>query len=87
MRVRAPGATQIASMISSALAPVRPASLVCPVMQYGPCVTCATATAISCLVFSGNAPSGNTARLKLSNASWRPGASSLRRVAISGVVG
>jgi hypothetical protein len=49
------------------------------------CVTCATATAISCLVFSGRAPSAKTARLKCSKASLISGANSLRREASSGV--
>src|SRR6476659_4955360 len=56
-------------------------------MQNGHWVVCATATAISCLVCSDSAPSANTARLNASNASWVCGASSLRRAAISGVVG
>src|ERR1035437_2026324 len=42
---------------------------------------------MSCLVFSGSAPSAKTALLKLWKASWTPGASSLRRWACSGVVG
>jgi hypothetical protein len=33
-------------------------------MQYGHCVTWATATAISCLIFTDNAPSANTFWLK-----------------------
>src|ERR1035437_3403623 len=84
---RISAATQIASMISSGVLPLRMASLVWPLMQYGHWVTCATATAMSCLVFSGSAPSAKTALLKLWKASWTPGASSLRRRACSGVVG
>src|ERR1035437_9394446 len=84
---RISAATQIASMISSGVLPLRMASLVWPLMQYGHWVTCATATAMSCLVFSGSAPSAKTALLKLWKASWTPGASSLRRWACSGVAG
>jgi hypothetical protein len=55
-------------MISSSLAPSRQASLVQPLMQYGHWVTCAAATAISCLVLAGRAPSANTCLLDASNA-------------------
>src|ERR1035437_5153068 len=47
---RISAATQIASMISLGVLPLRMASLVWPLMQYGHWVTCATATAMSCLV-------------------------------------
>src|SRR5665647_3874661 len=49
---RISAATQIASMISSGVLPLRMASLVWPLMQYGHWVTCATATAMSCLAVS-----------------------------------
>jgi hypothetical protein len=44
------------------------ASSVWPPMQYGHWVTCATAAAMSCLVFVGNAPSANTRALNALNA-------------------
>src|SRR3954451_2469319 len=47
-------------------------------MQYGHCVTCATATAMSCLVLAGSAPSANTFWLNVWKASWTSGASRLR---------
>ena len=65
---RISAATQIASMISSSLAPLRWASFVWPSMQYGHWVTWATATAMSCFVFSGNAPSAKTWLLNAWNA-------------------
>src|SRR5665213_1231846 len=52
-------------------------------MQYGHWVTCATATAISCFVTSGNAPLVKTARLNVLKASSMSGASSWRRCPIS----
>src|SRR6476659_6444847 len=55
-------------------------------MQYGHCVTCATATAMSCLVFSGNAPSANTRWPNARKALLISGASSRRLRAISLVV-
>lgn len=82
---RISAATQIASMICSALAPFACASLVCPRMQYGHCVVCATATAINCFVTSGNAPSAKTWALKAVNASCVAGASFLRRSLIAAV--
>src|ERR1035437_1253478 len=59
----------MASMISSLLAPFLTASAVCALMQYGHWVTCATATAISCFVFSSSAPASNTVLLKFCHAS------------------
>src|SRR6185312_7753599 len=59
----------MASIISSLLAPFRIADLVCDLIQYGHCVTCATATAINCFVFSGSAPASNTVLLKFRHAS------------------
>src|SRR5918995_1091074 len=47
-------------------------------MQYGHCVTCATATAISCLVLPGSAPSRKTAWLNCRKAASASGANSLR---------
>ena len=56
---RISAATQMASMISSiARARRRRASLVWPLMQYGHWVTCAAATAISCLVLGGQGAVG-----------------------------
>ena len=57
---RISAATQIASMISSAVAPCRSAAFVWPRMQYGHCVMCAAATAMSCLVLVGRAPAAKT---------------------------
>src|SRR5690242_15328216 len=73
----------MASMISSAVAPCWRAALVCPRMQYGHCVTCATATAINCLVLAGSAPSANTLRLNALKASTGLGARRLRSSASS----
>src|SRR3546814_1793299 len=70
-------------MICCSLAPCFSASAVCPLMQYGHWVTCATATAINCLVTFGNAPSANTAALNALNAFSGSGASSRRLCAIS----
>src|SRR5688572_8928216 len=75
---RISAATQIASMISAGVAPSRVAALVWPWMQYGHWVTCATATAISCLVLRGSAPSRNTASLNLWKAASASGASAAR---------
>src|SRR3954454_12506477 len=44
----------------------------------GTAVTCATATAMSCLVLAGSAPSANTFWLNAWKASWVSGASRLR---------
>jgi hypothetical protein len=51
-------------------------------MQYGHWVTCATATAMICFVFSSSAPSANTCRLNSWKAAWVSGANCLRRSAI-----
>jgi hypothetical protein len=64
----------MASMSSCGVAPWRNAALVCPLMQYGHCVTCATATAMTCLVFAGSAPSAKTRWLKASNTASMSGA-------------
>lgn len=48
--------TQIASMISCSLAPQRWARRVSPRLHCGRWIVYATATAISCLAFSGSAP-------------------------------
>ena len=64
---RISAAPQIASMISSSSAR-RAGELVWPLMQYEHWVTCAAATAISCLVLAGSAPSAKTCRLNASNA-------------------
>src|SRR3546814_19004103 len=70
-------------MICCSLAPCFSSSAVCPLMQYGHWVTCATATAINCLVTFGNAPSANTAALNALNAFSGSGASPRRLCAIS----
>src|SRR4029078_850997 len=77
----------MASMICSAVAPCWRAAFVWPRMQYGHCVTCATATAINCLVFLGSAPSANTLRLNALKASAVLGARLLRSSASSLVAG
>lgn len=66
----------MASMICCSLAPCLSASAVWPLMQYGHWVTCATATAINCLVTPGSAPSAKTAALNALNAFSGSGASS-----------
>jgi hypothetical protein len=43
-------------------------------MQYGHCVTCATATAINCFVSAGIAPSANTLLLNARKVSGGPAA-------------
>src|SRR5688500_5423693 len=75
---RISAATQIASMICSGVAPFWMAVFVWLRMQYGHCVTCATATAISCLVFASSAPSAKTLCANARNASICAGASRLR---------
>src|SRR5699024_8513187 len=82
---RISAATQMASMICSSVAPAREASRVCPLMQYGHWVTWATATAISCFVLPGSAPSAKTALLNAAKAASASGASSFRRALTAGV--
>src|SRR6185312_14788642 len=74
-------------MICCSVAPCLSASAVWPLMQYGHCVVCATATAISCLVTLDKAPSANTAALKALKACSGAGASSRRLRASSTVEG
>src|SRR6185295_17186522 len=45
-------ATKIDSAISASVAPAFTARLLCASMHHGHCVTCATASAISCFVFA-----------------------------------
>src|SRR5690606_5222153 len=78
---RISAATQIASMICSALAPSRRAAFTWPSMHQGHWVTCATATAISCLVRVSRAPSANTAFENALKASSAWGASACLRSA------
>lgn len=68
----------MASIISASDAPALLAPSVWPLMQYGHWVTCATATAISCLVFTSSAPSAKTALLKALKAASCSGANSAR---------
>src|SRR5690606_10635385 len=82
---RISAATQIASISSSWVAPWRNAALVCPLIQYGHCVVCATATAMSCLTFTDSAPSAKTFWLNAWNAASVSGASSRRFLASSPV--
>ena len=52
----------------------RNAAFVWPRIQYGHCVTWATATGINCFVVADKAPSANTFRLNAWKASWISGA-------------
>lgn len=60
------------------VAPLFNAEAVCPRMQYGHCVMCAAATAISSLVFLGKAPSAKTLSLNALKAASGSGASAAR---------
>src|SRR5688500_6692836 len=68
-------------MSSWGVAPARSAERVWPRMQYGHCVTCATATATISLVLKESAPSANTCLLNSRNARSVSGARLLRRAA------
>jgi len=66
-------------MTCLSLAPASSADAVWPRMQYGHWVTCATATAINCLVRTSSSPAANTWRLKAWNARNVSGAEAIER--------